>query len=137
VVRPFKPNLILKADFNVVWRRVVRESSATGPAGLRFQRNDKGTQSIEYRDAGGELRGMLKLSGTGEALSDKGDLVLMVDPEHRRQGIATALLAEAARLGLDIRFERQRYTRPGWATIKKFLGSSAEAPVPDGRNSNG
>jgi GNAT superfamily N-acetyltransferase len=97
-----------------------------GPEGLSHQCDRQG-HAIEYRDASGVLRGLLVVYGAKADHGQPGQLLVMVDPAHRRCGIATAMLKEATRRGLAINFEAQSYTGAGWATVRKFLNERQTA----------
>lgn len=53
----------------------------------------------------------------------KGNVFLVVSPEHKRQGIGTALVLEGLRRGFEIRID-QEFTKEGFSLVTKILSYS-------------
>jgi GNAT superfamily N-acetyltransferase len=112
---------------SIQWVSVLVGSQYQAEPGIRFL---KGTtrcfgekrpiEILEYRDRDGWLRGVV--SWEGESVHH---LFIMVDPECRRQGIATKLMREAVKRW-PIDFQKQSYTRDGAKFFRKFLLGSDE-----------
>lgn len=74
-----------------------------------------------WRDEHGALCGVLNYFSLDYLpLERAGNFMVMVDPERRRRGIATALLAEAVSRW-PINFEQQAYTRAGLQCVLKYV----------------
>src|SRR5262245_32182457 len=110
-------HFLKKTEVLATWASVLCNSEWTGESGISYLNDDEGTQVLEYRDATGHLRGVL-------ARYTSGEVFLMTDPSHRRQGIASALLIEAGRRCIPLDFAKQAYTRPGWSVVRRFLKGS-------------
>lgn len=76
-----------------------------------------------YRDQGGILRGILNYYGFDSQWEKTGNVNVWVQPGHQRQGIGTALIAEAVERW-DIDFNQQRYSRAGAELAAQWLRKS-------------
>lgn len=85
-----------------------------------------------YRD--GELLGILNHYGfdapnspiaallTGsEYMERKGNINIFIHPDHKKEGIATALLRLAEQKFGPINFAQQSYTAEGWEFIQRYI----------------
>lgn len=69
-----------------------------------------------------ELTGILNYYPEGSPYGEEPhDVLVLVHPQHRREGIGTALLREALRRWPDIDLTAQRYSREGWALAETLL----------------
>jgi GNAT superfamily N-acetyltransferase len=112
------------------WPGIVRKSDRIAEPGIRpathtFKLTDEygnpdtySIETFEYRDQDGLLRGVV-IWEPGGALS------ITVDPDYRRQGIATELMQEAVRRW-PIDFEGQSYSSDGAEFVRKFLSVDGE-----------
>ena len=100
------------------WPGILRKSDRLAEPGIRLVThtilNAFSIEVLEYRDPDGLLRGVA-------IWEPRGSLSITVDPDFRRQGIATKLMQEAVK-HWPIVFESQSYTPDGANFIRKFLG---------------
>jgi GNAT superfamily N-acetyltransferase len=127
-----------------------RQYPQKGDPGIRyFAGESKGYGVVDclcFRDGSGELIGVLNhyptdalnphygtllgtLFGEPEYLEYAGNVNIFIDPDHKREGIATELLEEAeSRWHIDL--QQQRYTDEGVEFITRYL-EKREHGTPD------
>jgi GNAT superfamily N-acetyltransferase len=122
----FKPYLIKARHFHLTWRDIVRRSTQSGEPGFCHYLSPI-AEVLVYRDADRKLRGVLVVYNQfAQPPASKGELLFYVDPSYRRRGVGIGLLRQAARQNMVIDFERQKYSREGWACISKFLEGAGQ-----------
>lgn len=69
----------------------------------------------------GSILGIVNYFPNGSPFGElPGDVLVLVNPAHRRRGIGTALLAEADRRW-SLNFRQQSYTDWGWDLVSNYL----------------
>lgn len=103
-----------------------RQYPAKGEPGLSYFRgefpNEPGrwVDCLLWRDNKGNLVGILNHYPMDMPLEKKGNFNIFIDPKAKRQGIASALVAEAIkRYNVDLR--QQRYSKEGAEFINEFV----------------
>lgn len=77
------------------------------------------------RAAAAELIGILNYYPEGSPYGEEPhDVLVLVHPEHRREGVGTILLTEAMRLWPGIDLLTQSYTTAGWELARSLLEDS-------------
>lgn len=64
---------------------------------------------------------LARLFGAGEWMEEAGNVNIFIHPDHKREGIGTALLKLAEQKFRPINFAQQSYTDEGWAFVQKYL----------------
>ncbi|GAB3952471.1 hypothetical protein GCM10029976_090730 [Kribbella albertanoniae] len=101
------------------WQGQAQQYPRTGDPGISYFRGDVPGHGLGYvdcllyRNADGELVGILNhFPADMPPYEDKGNVTLLVRPDHQRQGIGSRLWAEAVeRYG--VKFEGQSFTEDG------------------------
>lgn len=103
-----------------------RQYPETGTPGLSYFRGEfpdrprEWVDCLLWRDDNGRLVGILNHYPVDMELEKKGNINIFIDPKAKRQGIASALVAEAIkRYKVDLR--KQRYSTEGAAFINEFV----------------
>lgn len=114
------------SDGVLTWDSQVVQYPSDGPVGLSYF---SGTMSdgvppvdcLLYRGNDGKLLGIANYYAVDYPPYERaGNYLILVDPEHRREGIARALLAEMdARWGVD--FSQQKYSTKGLLAARQYL----------------
>lgn len=124
----FQPVATIPQAFSYAWESQASQYPPFGPAGISlFEPGGEfeGAHCLLWRDDRGILRGILNYySRAFPPHEEAGGCNVWVDPGHKGQGIATALVEEAMRLW-DIDLSKQRFTPQGAAFAKAFLRKQA------------
>jgi GNAT superfamily N-acetyltransferase len=111
------------------WESQAAQYAFRSEPGIHLERHhvgELGNQTVIdcllSRDEMGMLIGILNhYADNNSELEQEGNINIWVKPDHQRQGVGTALIAEAVRRwGID--FNQQRYTNEGFALIQSFIG---------------
>lgn len=118
--------LAAETDGVLPWQSQVRQYPATGPAGISyFAGHVDGfalpVDCLLYRGDDGALLGVLNhYPQDMPPYEEKGNVLVLVHPEHRREGIGMALMLEAIdRWELDP--AGQKYSRKGMQLVASYL----------------
>ena len=105
-------------------RRVLAHDATPLKLEWTYIREQRTVAALLARDDGGALVGYLGVYSFGGP--PEAELIGMVDPEHRRKGVATALLAEAMRVCSDRRLSHRLLVIPrGGVAATRFITSLA------------
>lgn len=128
VLKLFKPHIQQREVFT--WDSQKVQYPPFGPPGVNYFRGDFPTghrysglwvDCLLSRSEQGILQGVLNYySFDLPPFEQRGTVNLFIDPKHKRQGIATALLDEAF-LRFSINLLQQRYSPSGLAFIIAYL----------------
>ena len=99
------------------WASQVKQYPPLGEPGIGYFAGETGLGTVDcllWRDDRGVLRGILNRYGHDFPPYEKaGNVNIFVQPEYHRQGIGTALVAEAERRWGPINLDQQQFTEAG------------------------
>ena len=106
------------------WESQANQYPPFGEPGVSYFKGDLPSGNyvdcLLWRDQGGILRGILNHYPFKSKWEEIGNINVWVQPGHRRQGIATALMEEAMnRWPIDMR--QQRYSAEGAALVERLM----------------
>ncbi len=113
----------LKPELLFSWEGQECQYEKTGPPGMSLFVPEDWVACLLYRDETGKLLGILNYYTRETPFEQRGNVNIWIHPEHQRQGIGTALLAEASRRW-EIDFLQQRYSPAGLSLVRKFVERS-------------
>jgi GNAT superfamily N-acetyltransferase len=105
------------------WESLASSVPRKGPPGITHYAGVH--QVLVYRDENGIFRGRVMLESEWKNHGFELKLEILVDPDHWREGIGTALMNEAVKRW-KINFRAQSYTPYGAVFFAKFLESESE-----------
>ena len=112
-------NLITEIpNYRKLWRHHVKCLPYLGEVGIS-EYTDEISEIMIYRDNDGLVKGVLQFFTENFAEERKGNLNIMVDPEHCKKRIGMKLLLLAAEK-FDVNFEQQKYTPSGYKLLSKY-----------------
>jgi GNAT superfamily N-acetyltransferase len=124
------------------WASQARQYPALGPVGVGYFAGDVSelfgpgarVDCLLHRDRDGALTGLLNFYPIDmPPFEQAGNLLVMVRPDRRRQGVATTLLAVALRRW-PIDLHAQRFTPGGAALVAAYLDRASGQPAGEARS---
>lgn len=103
----------------------VRQYPLVGMPGISYFRGTINehiyVNCLLWRDEYGIIQGILNHYPMGNSWERAGNVNVFIDPDHKRQGIGTALVAECVARWGEINADQQRYTPEGAAFAARLM----------------